>query len=70
VGRVSRTRHLSIGGAQLNEGRPFGVTNHELILSHRKLQWPNTTVVRDKVPAGTVEGGERKRTADEVSKAD
>jgi hypothetical protein len=28
-----------------DEGGPFGVGNHGLIPSHRKLLWPNTTVV-------------------------
>jgi hypothetical protein len=28
-----------------DEGGPFGVSNHELISSHRKLLWPNTMVV-------------------------
>jgi hypothetical protein len=36
---VSRTRRLSTGGAQStnDEGWPFGVGDHELISSHRKV---------------------------------
>jgi hypothetical protein len=44
-----------------------------LISSHRKLLSSKAMVVsiaerRDKIPAGTVERGERKRTVDEVRK--
>jgi hypothetical protein len=45
------------------------------VSSHRKLLLSKAMVVsvaesRDLIPAGKVERGERKRTADEVSKAD
>jgi hypothetical protein len=45
------------------------------ISSHRKLLWSKAMVVSvaetpDKILAGMVERGERKRTAAEVSKAD
>jgi hypothetical protein len=55
-----------------DEGGPFGVGNQVLISSHRKLLRSKAVVVkrRDKIPAGTVERGERKRTAAEVSKGD
>ena len=58
-----------------DEGGPFGFGNQVLILSHRKLLRSKAVVVnvakrRDEIPAGTVERGERKRTAAEVSKAD
>jgi hypothetical protein len=46
-----------------------------LISSHRKLLCPKGTVVNvaeksDKIPKGMIERGERKRTADDVSKMD
>jgi hypothetical protein len=46
-----------------------------LISSHRELLWSKASVVNvaeklDTIPSGMVEGGERKRTAVEVSKAD
>jgi hypothetical protein len=58
-----------------DEGGPFEFGNQVLISSHRKLLWSRAMVVsvaerRDKIPAGTVERGERKRTAAEVSKAE
>jgi len=59
-----------------DEGGPFEVGNQVLISSHRKLLSSKAMVVsvaekrRDKIPAGKVERGERKRTVDEVSKAD
>ena len=66
------------GHAQLYErwGRgPFEVGNQVLTSSHRKLLLSKAMVVSvaetpDKIPAGKVERGERKRTVDEVSKAD
>jgi hypothetical protein len=56
-------------------GRPFEVGNQVSISSHRKLLSSKAMVVtlrkrRDKIPAGKVERGQRKRTAAEVSKAD
>jgi hypothetical protein len=58
-----------------DEGGPFGFGDQEPIPSHRKLLRSKAVVVsvaerRDEIPAGTVERGERKRTAAEVSKAD
>ena len=58
-----------------DEGGPFEVGNQVLISSHRKLLLSKAMVVsvaerRDRIPAGKVERGERKRTVDEVSKAD
>jgi hypothetical protein len=58
-----------------DEGGPFGFGNQVLIPSHRKLLRSKAVVVSvaetpDKIPAGMVERGERKRTAAEVSKAD
>jgi hypothetical protein len=76
-GRVSRA---SLGVPALrnctrDEGGPFGFGDQEPISSHRKLLWSKAMVVsvaesRDKILAGMVERGERKRTAAEVSKAD
>ena len=56
-----------------DEGGPFGFGNQVLISSHRKLLSSIAMVVSvaetlDMIPAGTVERGERKQTADEVSK--
>jgi hypothetical protein len=58
-----------------DEGGPFGFGNQMLISSHRKLLRAKAVVVSvaetpERVPAGTVERGERKRTAAEVSKGD
>jgi len=58
-----------------DEGGPFEVGNQVLISSHRKLLLSKAMVVSvaetpDRIPAGKVERGERKRTVDEVSKAD
>jgi hypothetical protein len=57
-----------------DEGGPFGFGNQVLISSHRKLLSSKAMVVNvaetsGQGPAGTVERGERKRTAAEVSKA-
>ena len=53
---------------------PFGVGSQVLISSHRKLLLSKAMGAlrkrRDKIPAGKVERGERKRTVDEVSKSD
>ena len=53
----------------------FEVGNQVLISSHRKLLWSKAMVVNvaeksGHDPSGMVEGGERKRTAAEVSKGD
>ena len=58
-----------------DEGGPFGFGDQEPISSHRKLLRSRAVCKRcgnagTMIPAGTVERGERKRTADEVSKAD
>jgi len=57
-----------------DEGGPFEV-HQVLIQSHRKLLLSKAMVVSvaetpGQIPAGKVERGERKRTVDEVSKAD
>ena len=67
--------HTAMRNCTRDEGGPFGFGNQVLILSHRKLLRSKAVVVnvakrRDEIPAGTVERGERKRTAAEVSKAD
>ena len=58
-----------------DEGRSFEVGNQVLISSHRKLLSSKAMVValrkrRDMIPSGKVERGERKQTADDVSKSD
>jgi hypothetical protein len=58
-----------------DEGGPFEFGNQVLISSHRNLLRSKAVVVNvaesgDMIPSGTVERGERKRTAAEVSKAD
>jgi len=59
----------------MKEG-PSGSAIRSLIPSHRKLLSSKAMVVNvaekagAKIPAGKVERGERKRTVDEVSKAD
>jgi hypothetical protein len=59
-----------------DEGGPFGFGDQVPIPSHWKLLRSKVVVVsvavkvRTSSPAGEVEGGERKRTAAEVSKAD
>ena len=59
-----------------DEGGPFEAGDQVLASSPRKLLSLRATVVNvaekagTKIPAGTVERGERKRTADEVSKSD
>jgi len=57
-----------------DEGGPFEVGNQVLISSHRKLLWSKAMVVNvaekpNKISAGMIERGERKRTVDDVSKA-
>ena len=67
--------HTALRNCTRDEGRPFEFGNQVLISSHRKLLSSKATVVnvaekRDMISTGVVEGGERKRTAAEVSKAD
>ena len=77
-GRVSRVSPVqtAVRNCTRDEGRPFGFGNQVLIPSHRKLlrlkcrggeRCGNAGTM---IPAGKVERGERKQTADEVSKAD
>jgi hypothetical protein len=77
MGLVSRVTpvHTALRNCTRDEGGPFEVGNQVLISSHRKLLSSKAMVVNvaeksDMIPAGEVERGERKRTADEVSKAD
>ena len=77
LGLVSRVTpvHTALRNCTRDEGRPFEFGSQVLISSHCKLLLSKATVVsvaerRDRIPAGTVERGERKRTADEVSKRD
>jgi len=66
LGRVTRKRRLRIGGAQLCEWWRRALRGRQswADLKHRELLWPNTMVVSvaetGKIPAGKVEGGERK----------
>ena len=58
-----------------DEGGPFEAGSQVLASSHRKLLSSKAMVVSvaetpGQIPAGKVERGERKRTVDEVSKAD
>jgi len=59
-----------------DEGGPFEAGDQEQASSHRKLLSSKAKVVSvaekagTKIPAGTVERGEREQTVDEVSKAD
>ena len=77
-GRVSRVSPVqtAMRNCTRDEGGPFEVGNQVLISSHRKLLSSKAMVVSvagnvgTMIPAGKVERGERKRTADEVSKAD
>jgi hypothetical protein len=77
-GRVSRARlvHTTARNCAGDEGGPFGVGNHGLISSHCKLLWSKAMVVSVAAKSGqharigTTGRGERKRTVDEVSKAD
>jgi len=75
LGLVSRASpvHTAKRNCARDEGGPFEFGNQVLISSHRKLLWSKTTVVnvaesRDMISPGTVERGERKRTAAEASK--
>ena len=76
-GRVSRTHRLSatVRNCTRDEGGPFEVGSQVQVSSHRELLSSRAMVVSvaetsGLIPAGTVERGERKRTADEVSRAD
>ena len=78
MGLVSRVSpvHTVLRNCTRDEGRSFEVGNQVLISSHRKLLSSKAMVVNvagkgwDMIPAGMVERGERKRTVDELSKAD
>src|SRR5215472_8773275 len=62
---------MSAGDATRDDGGPFGFGNQVLFSSHRKLLRSKAAVVVEtpgQEPAGTVERGERKRSAAEVSK--
>ena len=59
--------------AREDEGRPLGAGLQEQASNHLKLLWSNARVVsvKEKAPrkeSGAGQGGERKRTTDEVSK--
>ena len=65
--------HTVIRNCTRDEGGPFEIGNQVLISSHRKLLSSKAMVVtlrkrRDTIPSGKVERGERKQTADDVSK--
>ena len=75
LGRVSPASpvHTAVRNCTKDyEGCPFKAGSQVLAASHRKLLRTKAAVRkrRDKIPAGKVERGERKRTVDEVSKAD
>ena len=68
-----RRFHTAVRNCTRDEGGPFEVGNQVLISSHRKLLLSKAIVVRkrrDEIPSGKVERGERKQTADDVSKSD
>src|ERR1700731_4358430 len=76
-GLVSRVTpvHTAVRNCTRDEGRPFEVGNQVLISSHRKLLSSRAMVVNvaeksERDFGGMIERGERKRTADDVSKAD
>ena len=77
MGLVSRVTpvHTAMRNCTTGEGRPFEVDNQVLISSHRKLLSSKAMVVNVAVNVGRisrrvrVERGERKQTADEVSKS-
>jgi hypothetical protein len=77
MGLVSRVTpvHTAVRNCTRDEGRSFEVGNQVLISSHRKLLSSKAMVVNvaeksEQVSTGTIERGERKRTAAEVSKCD
>ena len=76
MGRVSRVPYMTVRNCTRDGGRPSGIGNQVLISSHRKPPLSKAMVVSiaesagTMIPAGTVERGERKQTADEVSKRD
>ena len=74
VSRVSPVQ-TALRNCTRDEGRPFEVGNQVLISSHRKLLSSKAMVVNvaeksERDFGGMIERGERKRTADDVSKAD
>jgi hypothetical protein len=77
MGLVSRVTpvHTAVRNCTRDEGRSFEVGNQVLISSHRKLLSSKAMVVNvaeksEQFSTGTIERGERKRTAAEVSKCD
>ena len=68
--------HTVMRNSTRDEGGPFGLGDQEQSPSHCKLLRSKAVVVsvavkvRTTSPAGEIEGGERKRTAAEASKAD
>jgi hypothetical protein len=78
LGFVSRASpaHAAMRNCTRAGGGPFGFRNQVPISSHRELLSPKAMVAnvaekrRDKIPSGTVERGECKRTVAEVSKGD
>jgi hypothetical protein len=77
LGCVSRASPVqtAVRNCTRDEGRPFEVGNQVLISSHRKLLSSKAMVVSvaetsGMIPTGKVERGERKQTADDVSKSD
>src|ERR1700682_5253601 len=74
VSRVSPVQ-TAVRNCMRDEGGPFEVGNQVLISSHRKLLSSKAMVVnvaesRNKISAGMIERGERKRTADDVAESD
>ena len=77
LGLVSRVTPVqtAMRNCTRDEGRSFEVGNQVLISSHRKLRSSKAMVVNvaeksEQDFGSTIERGERKRTVDEVSKAD
>jgi hypothetical protein len=75
-GLVSRVTPVqtALRNCTRDEGRSFEVGNQVLISSHRKLLLSKAMVANVaeksvKIPTGTVERDERKRTSDEASKS-
>jgi hypothetical protein len=71
-----RRLNTTVRNCTRDEGGPFEAGSQVLASNHCKLLSPKAMVVSvavnvgTKIPAGAVERGERKRTVDEVSKAD